>query len=520
MTTLLRFWQSHAAELAALFAQHVLLVIVSTATAVAIGVPLGVAAARRPRLSAPIIGLTNVVQTIPSLAMFGFLLPVPLVGGVGARAAVVVLILYALLPIVRTTMAGVQGIDPSIREAGIAMGMTDAELLRQVELPLALPSIAAGVRVAAVVSVGSATIAAAIGAGGLGEYIYRGLSMVDTTVILAGAVPAALLALAVDGALFALQRVLGARRRMKGRRTALAAAVILLAVIATAGAALVRRPAGTIVVGSKNFTEQVILGELLAQTIERHSGLPVTRKLNLGGTLICDRALASGDIDAYVEYTGTALTAIFQQPLAKDSAAVFATVRDLYARTHRTLLPALGFDNTFAILVRAADARSKTLRTIDDAAREAPRWHAAFGYEFLERPDGFKGLAGAYGLQFSAPPRVMDLTLTYRALASGQVDLIAGDATSGLIKALDLVRLEDNRHFFPPYDAAPVVRSELLLRYPQLRDALGRLAGRISAEDMQAMNYAADALHRDVRDVVSEFIDRLSPAEPTRGSTR
>jgi glycine betaine/choline ABC-type transport system substrate-binding protein len=211
---------------------------------------------------------------------------------------------------------------------------------------------------------------------------------------------------------------------------------------------------------------------------------------------------------------------VFKNPVDTDPARVFARVRQQYADAGLTLLPPLGFDNTFAILVRGADARAKSLRTIDDAAREAPRWRAAFGYEFLERPDGYKGLAQAYGLQFSAPPRVMDLTLTYRALAAGQVDLIAGDATAGLIKALDLVRLDDNRHFFPPYDAAPVVRSELLLRYPQLRDALGRLAGRISAEDMQAMNYAADALHRDPRDVVAEFIGRQSWPEPTRGSTR
>ena len=199
----------------ALVGQHVLLVAGSTLVAVALGVPLGIFAARRPRLASPLMAVANIVQTIPSLAMFGFLLPVPLIGGVGARAALVVLILYGLLPIVRTTIAGLRGIDPSIREAGVAMGMTPRELLRQVELPLALPSIVAGVRVAAVVGVGSATIAAAIGAGGLGEYIYRGLSMVDTTVILAGAIPAALLALVVDGALLWLERQLSARRRSR-----------------------------------------------------------------------------------------------------------------------------------------------------------------------------------------------------------------------------------------------------------------------------------------------------------------
>src|SRR6186997_574317 len=192
MTALVRFWLTHQQEVATLVAEHILLVAISTSIAVAIGVPLAIFATRRPRLAAPLVGIANVVQTVPSLAMFGFLLPVPLIGGVGARAALVVLVFYGLLPIVRSTIVGITGIDPSIRLAGLAMGMTPRQLLRQIELPLALPSIVAGIRVAAVVGVGSATIAAAIGAGGLGQYIYRGLSMVDSTVILAGAIRAAL----------------------------------------------------------------------------------------------------------------------------------------------------------------------------------------------------------------------------------------------------------------------------------------------------------------------------------------
>jgi osmoprotectant transport system permease protein len=504
MTRLLAFWVSHRAEFVSLLAQHITLVTVSTLAAVAIGIPLGIFAARRPRLSAPIVGLANVVQTIPSLAMFGFLLPVPLVGGIGARAAIVVLILYGLLPIVRTTITGLASIDASIREAGVAMGMTPRELLRLVELPLALPSIAGGVRVAAVVGVGSATIAAAIGAGGLGEYIYRGLSMVDSTVILAGAVPAALLALVVDAGLLWVERQLSARRRTASRRAALAAAAVVLLLLPLS--AFAGRSRGAIVVGSKNFTEQVILGELLAQAIERDTGLGVQRRLNLGGTLICDRALLTGDVDVYVEYTGTALTAVFHQPAKTDARAVFDGVRDQYARTGRTLLPPLGFDNTFAILVRGSDARAKNLRTIDDAVREAPGWRAGFGYEFLERPDGYPGLAAAYGLRFAAAPRVMDLALSYRALASGQVDLIAGDATAGLIRALDLVQLEDTRHYFPPYDAAPVARAATLLKYPQVRIALERLGGRVTAADMRSLNYAADVEHRDIPQIVAAFL--------------
>ncbi len=331
MSRLLTFWSAHWTELLTLLGQHVLLVVVSTLAAVVIAVPLGIFASRRPRLATPLTAVANIVQTIPSLAMFGFLLPVPLIGGVGARAALVVLILYGLLPIVRMTIAGLRGIDPVIREAGIAMGMTDRELLRVVELPLALPSIIAGVRVAAVVGVGSATIAAAIGAGGLGEFIYRGLSMVDSTVILGGAIPAAGLAIVVDVLLYGFERSLSRRRGRLPRITPVAA-VAVIAVVLVVSVIAGRRTTGAIVIGSKNFTEQLVLGELLAQTIERETGSRADRRLNLGGTLICDRALLTGDIDAYVEYTGTALTAVFHEPVASDPTQVFEIVRERYSR--------------------------------------------------------------------------------------------------------------------------------------------------------------------------------------------
>src|ERR1051326_4994684 len=249
MTALLQFWSAHRAELGLLISQHVVLVAASTLAACAIALPLGVFAARRPKLASPLTAMANIVQTVPSLAMFGFLLPVPLVGGVGPRAALVVLILYGLLPIVRTTIAGLRGIDASVLDAADAMGMTPRERLTLIELPLALPSIVAGVRVAAVFGVGSATIAAAIGAGGLGEYIYRGLSMVDTTVILAGAIPAALLALAVDGALLWLERQLSARRRSTSRRAAGAIAVAVAAIVLLSSSVAARRSGGAIVVG-------------------------------------------------------------------------------------------------------------------------------------------------------------------------------------------------------------------------------------------------------------------------------
>jgi osmoprotectant transport system permease protein len=509
--SLLNFWRTHVTEFTTLLGQHVLLVGVSTLVAILTGVPLGILAARRPRLGAPIVWLANVVQTIPSLAMFGFLLPLPLIGGLGARVAIFVLILYALLPIVRTTTAGLRSVDRVLVEAGTAMGMTPGQLLRQVELPLALPSIVAGIRVAAVIGVGTATIAAAVGAGGLGEYIFRGLSMVDSTVILAGAVPSAVLALAIDGLLTLVERGLkNSGTATRGRRIATAAGASLIAGAVAAGglAYAARGRADAIRIGSKNFTEQIILGEIVAQTIEMHTPLHVERRLNLGGTFICDSAVRSGDIDAYVEYSGTAQTAIFHQPVATDSGRVFDDVRRQYAAGGLTLLDPLGFENTFAMLIRGDVASRLGVRTLSQAAALASSWRAGFGYEFLQREDGYPGLARTYGLHFSRQPTAMDLSLIYRALADGQVDFIAGDATSGLIDAYGFVMLEDDRHYFPPYDAAIVARSAVLLKHPELRDALASLSGRITVADMRHMNRAVDADRKDPADVAREFLTR------------
>jgi osmoprotectant transport system permease protein len=507
---LLEFWLNNRAEVLAALGEHLALVFVSTLIAVLVGVPLGVVAHRRRRLGAALIGLANVAQTIPSLAMFGFLIPLPFVGGIGAKAALLVLILYALLPVMRTTVSGLRSIDPVIRDAGLAMGMTGGQLLRIVELPLALGSVVAGVRVATVVGVGTATIAAAIGAGGLGQYIFRGVAMVDNTVILAGAIPAALLALAADFSLGALERGLqpGRGRGRPARAVAVAAVAGVALALTVGGLILAERRQGRVVVGSKEFTEQFILGELLAQVIERHTALQVTRKPGLGDTLVAEAAMRAGDLDLYVEYTGTALTAIFKQPILSDPQEVNARVAAGYAATGRTMLAPLGFDNTFAILVRGADARRLALRTISDAARHTPGWRGGFGPAFLDREDGYRGLVQTYNLRFAEPPRAMNLSLTYRALAEGQVDLIAGDATNGLIDKLDLVQLEDDRRYFPPYEAVPVIRTEVLGQHPELRAALDKLKGAVTAREMRRMNYEADAEHKDIAVIVRDFLSR------------
>lgn len=505
---LVRFWMSHAAELRGLVLQHLMLVLVSTIAAMAIGIPAGIFAARRPRLGRFVLVAASAAQTVPSLALLGFLLPLPFIGGVGPRTALVALSIYALLPIMRTTVTGLRTLDPSVVEAGIAMGMTPRQLLWLVEMPLAMPSIITGIRVATVIGVGTATIAAAIGAGGLGEYIFRGLAMVDTTTILAGAIPAALLALAADGLLAWVEHAVRSGQVRVGvlvRAAGAAAAVVILAVGAGGYARSITRE---IVVGSKNFTEQVILGELVAQAIEAEGGT-VSRKLNLGGTFVCDRALRTGDIDVYVEYTGTAVTAVFHEAVPRESVEALEQARALYAAQSLSVVQPLGFNNTFAILVRRRDAQALGLRTIDDLHRTMTRWTAGFGYEFLQRDDGYPGLVRAYDLRFASEPRGMDLSLIYRALAERQVDVIAGDATNALIDSLDLQLLADNRRYFPPYDAVPVVRTATLLREPAIGRALARLAGRVSDGDMRAMNAAVDLEHRDPKSVAAEFLARL-----------
>ena len=262
----------------------------------------------------------------------------------------------------------------------------------------------------------------------------------------------------------------------------------------------------SVVVGSKNFTEQIVLAELFAQQIEAHSTLHVERRVNLGGTMLCHQALVAGKIDVYPEYTGTALTAVLNEPPQNDPSAVFHRVQVEYrARFGVEVMPPLGFNNTFAMVVRGDDAVRLRLHNISDIATYAPKWRAGFGYEFMERPDGYRGWGAAYGLHFSGEPRILDLGLLYRALADRQVDIVAGNSTDGLIAALGMVALVDDRRYFPPYEAVPLVRRAVLNKYPEVGAALNQLSGKISEEEMRRMNYAVDGEHHNPAEVVRMF---------------
>lgn len=506
---IMRNWR----EVLSLTGEHVVLVAISTLIAVAAGIPTGLLLTRRASLKRPVLAVANVLQTVPSLALFGFIIPLKYVGGIGVRAAVVALVLYALLPVIRNTVTGIEGVDRSVREAALAMGMTDAQILRQVELPLAAPVILAGVRVATVISVGVATIAAAIGAGGLGVFIFRGLRQYDNNLILAGAVPAALLALAADAGFGLIESRLDVRSRARYaragvnklvRRFALAA-VVLLAVLSVAYTAWRGSTRADVAIGSKDFTESILLAEMTSQMLEAR-GLKVERRYELGGNLAHD-SLVAGRIDAYPEYTGTSLMAILKHPPETDPRAVYERVLREYAASFDVVVgPPLGFEDTFAILVRGADARRLNLKKVSDLVPYAATWRAGFGQDFMSRADGYEGLARAYGLQFAQRPREMDLSLSYRALADGEVDVIAGNSTDGMIAKLDLVQLEDDRRYFPPYEAVILARRDAVARIVQMGDVQQRLAGAISTEEMRRLNYEVDGNKRAPADVVREWL--------------
>jgi len=506
--------------------EHLMLTGISTAAAVMLGVPVGILASRISQLRSPLLGTAGILQTVPSLAMLAILLA--LTGKIGAVPAIIALILYALLPIVRNTVAGIEGVSPATLEAARGIGMTGHQQLSMVKIPLALPVIVAGIRTAAVTGVGIATLSAFIGAGGLGQFINRGLALSSNHLVLLGAIPAAILALIVDFSIGAMVWGLQARRQRHFRpkaRLALKTLSFSLPLLVglggvaaymwggTWGRAPVRAseatnqvPQITVVIGSKNFTEQLILGELMARLIEARTDLSVARRFNLGGTMICHGALVSGEIDLYAEYTGTGLTAVLHMGALSDPEEVFLRVKEAYRKRFSvTWLPPFGFNNTYAITVRDGEARKRGWERISDLIEPASGLRAGFTAEFAERPDGYPGLQRVYGLSFGEV-RDFDPTLMYEALVRDEVDVICAFATDGRLSAYHLRALEDDRAFFPPYHAAPVVRNEVLDAHPEIQQALAPLSGLLSNVRMQRLNYQVDGKKRSPREVALEFL--------------
>jgi osmoprotectant transport system permease protein len=486
--------------------QHLFLSLVSILIAAVIAVPLGIFISRRKTVAEPVIGITAIFQTIPSLALFGFLLPV---FGIGSTTAIIALTVYALLPILRNTYTGITGVDKSAVEAGKGMGMTNTQILRMIELPLALPIIMAGLRTATVLTIGVATLAAFIGAGGLGDLIYRGLSTTRNELVLAGAIPAALLAIVFD---FILRRIeLATEPKASKKRGSWKLPVLIGVPIAALVLFFALRGGGeedAIVITGKKWTEQYILPYVISEYVKDKTDYPVIVKEAIGETPILTEAIKKGDIDLYVEYTGTGYLTILKEkydPSMKPE-EIYDAVKEGYAKDYNLKwTKPLGFENTYALALNPDTAKQVNVKSISELAPRSNQLTFGGPTEFFEREDGYTPFVDTYNLNFK-DKKSLDANLMYSAVKEGKVDAIPAYTTDGRIVRFNLKTLEDDKKFFPPYYAVPVVREDTLKKYPKLEGVLNELEGKISEEDMAEMNAKVDLDKEDPREVAQEFL--------------
>ncbi|RED61819.1 glycine betaine ABC transporter substrate-binding protein [Cohnella lupini] len=493
--------------------EHIQLSLIALLIAIVISIPTGLLLTRFPKFASPVIGIASLFQTIPSLALLGFMIPIL---GIGKLPAIVALTVYALLPILRNTYTGIMNVEKPIKEAGIGMGMTSMQVMLKVELPLALSVIMAGIRTATVMLIGVATLASLVGAGGLGDLIFRGISTVNTELILAGTIPSALLALLFDFILGRMEKAVTPKGiRPNGKKTSRLVkrleiglgSIIVIAVIAAI--ILQSNPSGSdsVVVGGKNFTEQDILTHMIASLIESKTDLRVVRKPFLGGSDITHNALIKGDLDIYPEYTGTGWTSVLkQQPLGGDPDITYQKVKAAYEQNFNvTWLNPIGFNNTYTFAMKRERAEQAGIETFTDLAKKSRKYILGATHEFLERPDGYKGVQQAYGIKFKET-KGLDPGLTYTAVKDGTTDVNDAYSTDGRIKAFDLKVLKDDKQFFPPYFAVPIIRMDTLKAHPELEEVLNLLAGKIDDSQMSALNGKVDLEGLQPRDVAEQWL--------------
>ncbi|MHC6179954.1 ABC transporter permease/substrate-binding protein [Clostridium sp. JNZ X4-2] len=498
------FLASRSGQILQLFLQHIELTLLSVVIAILIGVPLGILIEKKKKLSSAVIGIANVVQAIPSLALLGFLIPIL---GIGSKPAIVMVILYSLLPIIKNTYTGLIGIDSNIIESAHGMGMTESQILKIVKLPLALPVIMAGIRISAVTAVGLMTIAAFIGAGGLGYMVFTGVQSVNNNMILAGAIPACILALAIDFLIGKIEKSATKRKKKKISPKYKRAIAALLCIIIAAGSIFYYKTSkNKIVVGGKNYTEQIILVDMVGELIENNSNIKVDYKPNLGGTSVVLSAMKSGNVDVSVEYTGTGLMDVMKHGLIQDPNKVYSTVKNYYAENLGIeWLNPIGFNNTYTLAVSQDTASKYNLNTISDLSRISGDLRLSPTMEFTERSDTMKPLKSVYGANFKEVNAV-DGGLRYTALNQNKADVIDAFSTDGLLKQFNLKVLKDDKKIFPPYYAVPIVREETLKKHPELEGILNKLSGKINDETMMELNYKVDSLGQKPETVADQFL--------------
>jgi osmoprotectant transport system permease protein len=503
VTGFFEYFAANKAEILKLTVEHCAMVGAAMGLGVLVGVPLGVLLTRRKRLAPLILGTATTLQTIPSVALLGLLMLMPLVGGIGVKPAITALFLYSLLAIVENTYAGIEQVHRPTVDAGRGMGMTDGQILYYIEIPQALPIIVAGVRISAVVCVATATIASYIGAGGLGDLIFRGVGRANNAMVAWGALPAIGLSLVVHKLLSWLEGRLRSRAAPDFKKiAAVGGGAAALAIACFLAWSLGSGGSGTIVVGSKPFTESELMGEMIAQLAEA-SGAEVERKFYMGGT-VCFESVKNGEMDAYVEYTGTGLMSHLGLPAMTGSAKVYKKVKRAYAKKWDIdWLDPLGFNNTYAIAMKRSEAGRLGIKSLSDLKRH--RLRCGFDEVFLDRPDGYKGMKEK-GLDFCSDTNQMNSGLMYSAIAEGKVDAISAYATDGRVVTLELVILEDDLGFFPPYDAAVLAGPRLFKKAPGLREKLEELAGEIDDAEMARLNAEVDSKKRPATEVAREFL--------------
>ncbi len=506
-----------------LLMQHLQLTFTAVVVAIVIGVPIGLIISRYSTLTKPVLGVINIIQAIPSMAALGFMIPF---FGIGETPAIIMVMLYALLPIVKNSSTGLMGISPETLEVARGIGMTGRQVLFKIQFPLAMPVIMAGVRISAVNAVGLMTLAAYIGAGGLGYLIYSGVQMVNSNMILAGAIPACLLALAMDwifsvvekwvtpislrpGAKLPenMQQVVSYNKTKKmGYRIVLGTLATCFAVyLATTLTAV---PVdNTIVVTSKYYPEQMILGNMACELISAHTDLTVEKKLNMGGTDICFSALTSGDADVMIEYTGTMYASVLQQSVADvEVDEIFTIVQTMYDEEYDlTVFDHWGFNNTYSIAVRQETADYYGLTTISDLAKVDDQIIFSPTIEFSNREDGLLGVNRVYGTDFKEVVP-MDGGLRYTAIDNKEVDAIIVYTTDAQIYQYGLVQLEDDLEFFLPYNAVPVIREDTLAKYPELKEVLNILTNELTEDIMCELNYQVEVLEMSAEEVARTFL--------------
>ncbi|MGU8799486.1 ABC transporter permease/substrate-binding protein [Clostridium perfringens] len=511
MNSLLQYVISQKTQILDLLVQHIYLTITAIGIAILIGVPLGILVSRVKFLRKPIIGFVNLVQAVPSMALLGLLIPIL---GIGSTPAIFMVVVYSLLPIVKNTYTGISGIDPVVLESAKGIGLTKNQSLFKIQLPLALPIIMSGIRISAVTAVGLMTLAAFIGAGGLGYLVFSGVQTVNNNMILAGAIPACILALIVDfifGKIEVAVTPKGLSNDNKKKNTfvlKIISVIMIIAILFMGISSFISSKKDKVVIGSKNFTEQLILGNIYADLVQDKTDLQVEKKLNLGGTSVAFGALEKGDVDVYVDYTGTLLVNVMKENNIDNSVDYYNSIKENMNKEHGlTVMEPLGFNNTYNIAISKELADKYKINTISDLSKYSNEFVLSPTIEFQNRQDGLVGLKNYYGMDFKNV-KSLDGSLRYSALSNGESQAIDAFSTDGLLKKFDLKTLEDDKKFFVNYSAVPIVNNKTLEKYPQLKDVLNSLSGKINEEKMIDLNYEVDVLGKSPEEVSKAFLIR------------